>query len=58
MANFTSDKMTTPQAIKILEAHNKWRQGADTQMQKPSDITRALEVVIDVLKNRSKNHLG
>lgn len=46
--------MTTIQAIKILEAHNKWRQGADTQMQKPSDITRALEVVIDVLKNRSK----
>jgi hypothetical protein len=46
--------VTTSQAIKILEAHNKWRQGADTPMQKPSDITRALEVVIDVLKNRSK----
>lgn len=44
--------MTTPQAIKILEAYNKWRQGAEMPMPKLSDITMDLNVVIDVLKNR------
>jgi hypothetical protein len=38
--------MTTKQAIEILERHNKWRLGAEIDMEKTSDITQAITVLV------------
>ena len=42
--------MTKEQALKILIAHNKWRLGAETEMQDPKEITAAINVAIESLK--------
>lgn len=49
--------MTTPEAIAILEAHNLWRRdNTDTSpMQDSQDIGIALDIAIEVLKEREVN---
>lgn len=42
--------MTLKQAIKILEDHNIWRLGADTEPTKPKELTEALQIAINILK--------
>jgi hypothetical protein len=42
--------MTLKQAIEVLEAHNIWRKGADTEPTKPKELTEALEIAIHLLK--------
>ena len=43
--------MTLPEAIKVLEDHNKWRLGDDTiEPTKPKLLTEALEIAIHLLK--------
>lgn len=42
--------MTKEQAIKILIEHNKWRLGAEIQMQDPKEITAAINLAIEILK--------
>lgn len=44
--------MTTKQAITILKLHNKWRKGAN---QKPSEITEAIDIVVNLLKKPKAN---
>ena len=41
-------------AIKILEDHNKWRRGAETQMQEPKTIGIAIDTVINKFKEIEK----
>lgn len=40
--------MTTKEAINILKLHNDWRKGANIEMQRPSDITKAIEVIVQL----------
>lgn len=46
--------MTLLQAIRILEHHNQWRQGADVPQADPKLITEAIEIAINILKGISK----
>ena len=40
------------QAIKILEAHNRWRRGEDVEpMVEPTEIGDAIDVVVEYVKN-------
>lgn len=38
--------MTIDEAIEVLELHNKWRKGADIEMQSPVKIGMAIDLVI------------
>lgn len=40
-------KMELEQSIDILKNYQKWRLGADIPMPKQSDITKAIDVVLD-----------
>ena len=40
--------MTTKEAINILKLHNDWRKGANIEMKKPSQITEAIDVVVNL----------
>lgn len=40
--------MTTKEAINILKLHNDWRKGANIEMQKSSQITEAIDVVVNL----------
>ena len=42
--------MKLKRAIKILEDHNKWRRGAEIEMQEPKVIGIALDTVISKTK--------
>jgi len=42
--------MTIDEAIEVLELHNKWRKGADIEMQSPVKIGMAIDLVICELK--------
>ncbi len=41
--------MKLNEAIKILEEHNRWRNG-DGVMQEPKKLTEAIEIAINILK--------
>jgi ribosomal protein S27AE len=44
--------MELKQAIKILEAHNRWRRGEDVEpMVEPTEIGDAIDVVVEYVKN-------
>ena len=44
-------------AIKVLKEYNAWRKGADTEMQKPTVVSDAIEkLVIFTLKNNLKKN--
>lgn len=43
--------MTIDEAINVLELHNKWRKGADIEMQTPTMIGMAIDLVVCELKN-------
>lgn len=43
--------MTIDEAINVLELHNKWRKGADIEMQTPTSIGMAIDLVVCELKN-------
>lgn len=43
--------MTIDEAINVLELHNKWRKGADIEMQPPTSIGMAIDLVVCELKN-------
>ena len=43
--------MTIDEAINVLELHNKWRKGADIEMQPPTMIGMAIDLVVCELKN-------
>ncbi len=38
--------MTIHEAIRVLELHNKWRRGAETEMQSPEQVGIAIDVVV------------
>ena len=46
--------MTLTQAINILEKHNKWRLGGKDNPIDPKQLTEALEVAINLLKQLNK----
>lgn len=53
--------MTTKEAINILKLHNDWRKGANIEMQRPSEITEAIDVIVELFsklktKPKVKNH--
>lgn len=43
--------MTIDEAISVLELHNRWRKGADIEMQSPTSIGMAIDLVVCELKN-------
>lgn len=42
--------MNLQEAIKTLEYYNKWRLGAELDQPNPKEITEALEIAINLLK--------
>ena len=42
--------MKIKKAIEILERHNKWRRGAETEMEHPKELGIAIEAVIEFSK--------
>jgi hypothetical protein len=46
--------MTTKEAIKILEEHNEWRRGAETEMLNPTQIGLAIDVLLTEAKKNLK----
>jgi hypothetical protein len=46
--------MTTTEAIKILEAHNAWRRGDNSEMQLPRLVGLAIDLAIKELKKKHK----
>jgi hypothetical protein len=44
--------MTVKQAYKILKHHADWRQGNTSEMVSPTDLTKALEIVLTYLENK------
>ena len=44
--------MTIKQAYKILMHHADWRQGKESEMVSPADLTKALEIVLTYLENK------
>ena len=47
--------MTTEQALEILIEHQEWRRGAEIPMQEPRIIGWAIDVAIEILKEKTKN---
>ena len=37
-------------AVNILERHNKWRRGADIEMENPKEIGEAIDLVVNKLR--------
>ena len=46
--------MTIDEAITVLELHNAWRKGADIEMQSPTKIGMAIDMVLCELKSLRK----
>jgi hypothetical protein len=46
--------MKINEAVTILEQHNKWRRGDDSEMEKPKVLGKAIEVVIKFCKSKIK----
>ncbi len=46
--------MTIDEAIMVLELHNAWRKGADIEMQSPTKIGMAIDMVLCELKSLRK----
>jgi hypothetical protein len=46
--------MTIDEAITVLELHNMWRKGADIEMQSPTKIGMAIDMVLCELKGLRK----
>jgi hypothetical protein len=44
--------MTIKQAYKILKHHADWRDGRIAEMVSPTDLTKALEIVLTYLENK------
>jgi hypothetical protein len=44
--------MTIKQAYKILKHHADWRDGRTAEMVSPTDLTKALEIVLTYLENK------
>ena len=44
--------MTIKQAYKVLKHHSEWRQGLNSEMLEPSQLTKAIEVVLAYLENK------
>ncbi len=44
--------MELKEAINILERHNRWRRGADIQMENTKDIGIAIDTVINYFKDK------
>lgn len=47
--------MTTEEAIKTLKHHNKWRRGANIEMDDPKKLGEAFDQAIQVMKESIKN---
>lgn len=47
--------MTTEEALVILIDHQRWRRGADIPMLEPKEIGEAIDVAIEVLKEKTNN---
>jgi len=47
--------MTIKEATEIIEKHNAWRCGDDSEMEHPAIITQALNVLIRVARERVDN---
>ena len=45
--------MTIDEAIKVLKLHNKWRRGAEIEMQTPKQIGIAIDVVISQINRNA-----
>ena len=44
--------MTHKEALKVLEYHQKWRQGDKVEQTDPKELTKALGSVIEYLKQK------
>jgi hypothetical protein len=44
--------MTIKQAYKVLKHHADWRQGLNNDMVEPTQLTKALEIVLAYLENK------
>ena len=44
--------MTIKQAYKVLKHHADWRQGRNSEMIEPAQLTKALEIVLAYLENK------
>lgn len=47
--------MTAEQALEILIEHQAWRRGAEIPMQEPRIIGEAIDVAIEILKEKTMN---
>ena len=45
------NEMTRAEALEVLRAHNAWRRGADSGMEHPTVIGRAIDVAIEALQS-------
>lgn len=52
------NKMTNTEALEILEQYQAWRRGADTEMLDVKDISEALDIAIEKLKNACDKQLA
>jgi hypothetical protein len=46
--------MKLDEAIEVLEAHNKWRRGEETQQQSPKEIGEAIDTILEAVKPKPK----
>ena len=46
--------MTIDEAIVILERHNKWRKGADIEMETPINLGVAIDLIVCEVKEYQK----
>ena len=44
--------MTLKQAYKVLKHHAEWRQGLNSEMLEPAQLTKAIEIVLAYLENK------
>jgi len=49
--------MTLQEAVTILETHQRWRLGAEIEMEEPKVVTKALDVVLAYLLEVALEHL-
>ena len=50
--------MTIEEAIELIELHQKWRRGAEIEMQNPKQIGIAIDILLNFAKTNSKNNSG
>ena len=48
--------MTEEEALSILKRYQEWRLGADTEMIEPKEITKAIDIVINVIDTKLNNN--